>query len=60
MVYFLRAVELPDGTWMCKRGRAELGAFVTLADALAHLDDMAGTLDGDVEVRVHRAATLDP
>ena len=46
--------------WMCKRGRAELGAFVTLAEALAHLDEVAATLDSDVEVRVHRAATLDP
>jgi hypothetical protein len=53
VTYFLRAVELTDGIWVCKRGRAELGVFLTREEALAHLDEVAATLDGPVEVRVH-------
>jgi hypothetical protein len=59
VVYFLRAVERADGWWACKRGRAEVGAFPTLDEALAHLDALGAGLDGEVEVRVHSGPSLD-
>ena len=50
---YLRALELPDGRWLCKQGRARLDVHDTLDAALAHLRAFGQTLGEDVEIRVH-------
>jgi hypothetical protein len=56
VVFYLRAVEQIDGCWVGKRGRAVLGTYATLDEALAVLEQLSNELDGDFEVRVHPLA----
>ena len=47
--WFFRAIEAPDGTWSCRRGRTVLDEHHTLVEAIAHLRELA---------QVHRSASL--
>lgn len=52
MAWFLRAVELPDGQWSCRSGLQEHDLHADLADAIAHLQEIARSL-GPSELFVH-------
>ena len=38
---FLRVIELADGSWACRRGRAELDRHTLLNDDVEHLTTLA-------------------
>lgn len=52
MTWYLRAIELEDGRWACRRGRDEYDLHADLDGAISHLHDLARDL-GDAEVFVH-------
>ncbi|HTW21467.1 MAG TPA: DUF2188 domain-containing protein [Mycobacteriales bacterium] len=61
MAWFFRALEQPDGQWVCRRGRADIDAHPTLEHAIEHLRELASDaqpaqlvihrLDGSAEPR---------
>ena len=40
-MWFFRAMETIDGRWVCRHGRHHFDDHETLADALAHLRELA-------------------
>lgn len=64
MSWYLRVIEQPDGQWACRRGAIRFDAHDHLVDALRHLHEIAGNLDGAVEFMVHltsgEVCTVDP
>ena len=54
MAWYLRAAELPDGSWACRRGVQQLDLHASLEETLSHLWAMAEHL-GPVEIMVHGA-----
>jgi hypothetical protein len=59
MVWFLHAVEDDEGQWTCRRGLRQLdsrdGKHPDVGGALAHLREVAGTLDGATRMVLHHA-----
>jgi hypothetical protein len=53
MAWFLRAIELPDGSWACRWSHTQLDSHPTLEEALSHLREFATTL-GPAEFFVHQ------
>jgi hypothetical protein len=53
VTWYLRALEVAPSRWLCKRGRSELDEHGSLDGAIAHLRELADTLDGDFEIVVH-------
>jgi len=52
-MWYLRAVEQPDGQWMCRHGNLVLGIRPDDASALALLAETALTLEGKTRFFVH-------
>jgi hypothetical protein len=52
MAWFLHAVELADGSWMCRHGLHEYDAHPSLELALSHLHELAREL-GSSELILH-------
>jgi hypothetical protein len=59
VVFFVHAVEESDGRWTCQRGRQRLdpsmGHHPHVDDALAHLREVAQTLEGAIQIVLHFA-----
>jgi hypothetical protein len=53
MVWFLRAIEQPDGSWTCRRGREDHDNHESLHDAVEHLKTLAVEIGG-AELFLHR------
>ncbi|KRF03486.1 hypothetical protein ASG88_22025 [Nocardioides sp. Soil777] len=52
MAWFLRAIELADGRWACRRGGHEYDAHESLEHSLGHLSLIAGEL-GSTKLFAH-------
>jgi hypothetical protein len=46
MSWFLRAIEQPDGRWLCRFGREEFGVMPDELSALRHMVEAASALGG--------------
>ena len=53
MAWYFRVVEQDDHSWMCRHGRRVYDVHRSLADALAHITDLAAASE-PAEVYVHR------
>jgi len=51
--WFFRVIELDDGRWACRRGRAELDGHAHLQDAVEHLSTLADR-ESHAQLFVHR------
>jgi hypothetical protein len=51
--WFLRVIELADGSWACRRGLAELDRHHVLQDAVAHVTTL-GSRESHAELFLHR------
>lgn len=56
MSWFFRAVEQPEGQWVCRFGPHDLGTYPNLTVALHHLVEIATELGGrhNFTFRLHR------
>jgi hypothetical protein len=52
MVWYLRAIQQPDGRWACRHGRQLFDLHDELSDALEHLAAIADTI-GPAEFITH-------
>jgi Uncharacterized protein conserved in bacteria (DUF2188) len=52
VAYFFRIVEREDGSWSCRRGRADLDRFAQLDEAIEHTTSIASAY-APAEVFVH-------
>ena len=59
MAFFVHAVEESDGRWTCHHGLdpvdPSIGHHPNIEDALAHLRELAQTIEGAVQLVVHFA-----
>jgi hypothetical protein len=55
VTWFLRAQEGDDGSWACRRGREslDLHPHADLKEAVAHLREVAESIDGAAQIVLH-------
>lgn len=53
MALFLRVIELADGRWACRQGRAEIDAHDDRCGAVDHLRRLAAAAAGPTEIFAH-------
>lgn len=53
MAWFFHVVELPDGSWACRRGTREFDVHAEFDDAVRHITAIASN-EQPAEIYLHR------